>query len=40
MPEPDQKTCWNCGKETEYYVYHTETGEYRTCEECEEELNR
>jgi hypothetical protein len=37
---PNQKTCWNCGVETEYHIYTTETGEFRTCKECEEELQK
>jgi len=40
MPMPNQKTCWRCGKPTEYYIYQTEKGEFRTCKEGEEELNR
>jgi len=40
MPEPNTKKCWRCGALTEYYVYHTKSGEFRTCEKCEEELNK
>jgi len=40
MPEPNQAVCWSCGKPTTYYIYTTIKGEYRTCKECEEELNK
>jgi hypothetical protein len=35
--------CFLCGKYTDYHVYQSERGEekeYRTCKECEEELQR
>jgi len=38
--EPNLKTCWKCGEETTFHIYRTRTGEFRTCEKCEEELNR
>ncbi|MEN6293125.1 MAG: hypothetical protein ABFD07_14080 [Methanobacterium sp.] len=40
MPKPNQSTCWRCGTPTEYCIYKTKTGEFRTCEKCEEELNK
>lgn len=35
--------CMICGTHTEYHIYKSErgeAGEYRTCEECEEELRK
>jgi len=35
--------CIICGKSTDYHIYKSERGdkgEYRTCEECEEELRK
>lgn len=37
---PDQNVCWRCGEITTFHIYYINGKEYRTCEDCEEELNK